>query len=172
MVINERICEGCGDCGEKSNCLSVHPIDTEFGRKTAIHQSSCNLDYSCLKGDCPSFVTVTPGHARVKVDTPPLAGSQLPEPENVRSSDDFAMRILGVGGTGVVTVSQMPATAALLDGKSVRGLDQTGLAQKGGAVISDLKITVARSFGRRSWSREPAISTSSATAWSEPTRPT
>ncbi len=143
VVINERICEGCGDCGEKSNCLSVHPIDTEFGRKTAIHQSSCNVDYSCLKGDCPAFVTVTPGHARVKVHTPPLAGSQLPEPENVRRSDGFAMRILGVGGTGVVTVSQMLATAGLLDGKSVRGLDQTGLAQKGGAVISDLKITVA-----------------------------
>ena len=144
VVINERICEGCGDCAEKSNCLSVHPIDTEFGRKTAIHQSSCNLDYSCLKGDCPSFVTVTPGQARATVRTPLLAVSRLSEPpRNAPISDGFAMRILGVGGTGVVTVSQILATAALLDGNSARGLDQTGLAQKGGAVISDLKITVA-----------------------------
>ena len=141
VMINERICEGCGDCGEKSNCLSVHPVDTEFGRKTAIHQSSCNLDYSCLKGDCPSFVTVTPGPAEQRTPVPDIAPGLVPEPELAPVGSEFGMRLLGVGGTGVVTVSQILATAAVLDGKFVRSLDQTGLAQKGGAVISDLKLS-------------------------------
>lgn len=140
VMINERICEGCGDCGEKSNCLSVQPTETEFGRKTTIHQSSCNVDYSCLKGDCPSFVTVTPGLAEQRLPVPDIGADATPEPRFTSSVDHFGMRIMGVGGTGVITVAQILATAAVIDGKSVRSLDQTGLAQKGGAVISDLKF--------------------------------
>ncbi|WP_116110095.1 indolepyruvate ferredoxin oxidoreductase family protein [Amycolatopsis ruanii] len=139
VFINERVCEGCGDCGVKSNCLSVQPADTEFGRKTRIHQASCNVDYSCLKGDCPSFVTVVPGDRPRRRELPPLDAAALPEP--VAASGDVAVRITGIGGTGVVTVAQILATAAVLDGRHVRTLDQTGLAQKGGAVVSDVKIT-------------------------------
>ncbi|MFD3482124.1 indolepyruvate ferredoxin oxidoreductase family protein [Streptomyces sp. NPDC058665] len=141
VVINERVCEGCGDCGTKSNCLSVQPVTTEFGRKTTINQSSCNLDFSCLDGDCPSFVTVTPTGRKARRTLPDLAPSELPEPVRETERDAFTMRIAGVGGTGVVTVAQILATAAVLEGKHVRTLDQTGLAQKGGAVVSDLKIT-------------------------------
>ena len=142
-VINERICEGCGDCGATSNCLSVQPVSTEYGRKTAIDQSSCNLDFSCLDGDCPSFVTVTPSGRRSRPHPPELAAADLPEPDHQGDGDSFAVRITGIGGTGVVTVAQILATAAVLDGKHVRTLDQTGLAQKGGAVVSDVKITSA-----------------------------
>ncbi|MFC9360832.1 indolepyruvate ferredoxin oxidoreductase family protein [Rhodococcus sp. NPDC057014] len=141
VMINERICEGCGDCGEKSNCLSVHPTDTEFGRKTTIHQSSCNLDYSCLKGDCPSFVTITPGPKEQRTPVPAIAADLITDPDVPAIDDQFGMRIMGVGGTGVITVAQILATAAVIDGKFVRSLDQTGLAQKGGAVVSDLKIS-------------------------------
>ncbi|MBK8468398.1 MAG: indolepyruvate ferredoxin oxidoreductase family protein [Actinomycetales bacterium] len=143
ILINEAVCEGCGDCGVKSNCLSVHPVETEFGRKTQIHQPSCNLDYSCLDGNCPSFVKVVPGGSagRRGGAGPLLSGEELPEPTLRVPSDEFAMRICGIGGTGVVTVAQTLATAALLDGRFVRGLDQTGLAQKGGPVVSDLRIT-------------------------------
>ncbi|OUC76617.1 indolepyruvate ferredoxin oxidoreductase family protein [Gordonia lacunae] len=140
VVINERICEGCGDCGEKSNCLSVHPVQTEFGRKTRIDQSSCNLDFSCLQGDCPSFVTVTPGTDRIRTRAADLAESELPAPTVPAIGDTFSLRITGVGGTGVVTVSQVLATAAVLDGHSARTVDMTGLAQKGGAVVSDIKV--------------------------------
>ncbi|MCW2879543.1 MAG: 2-oxoacid ferredoxin oxidoreductase [Sphaerisporangium sp.] len=152
VVVNERVCEGCGDCGAKSNCLSVQPVDTEFGRKTRIHQASCNVDYSCLDGDCPSFLTVTPaarakgtaGSGRSEVSAPDperWERDELPEPVLRVPADRFAMRITGVGGTGVVTLAQIVGVAAMLDGKHVRGLDQTGLAQKGGAVVSDVKIT-------------------------------
>lgn len=140
VVINERICEGCGDCGSKSNCLSVRPVATEYGRKTEIHQSSCNLDFSCLDGDCPSFVTVVPGPAEKKAPMTDLDSAQLQSPDRTET-DAFDIRIMGVGGTGVITVAQILATAAILDGHSVRSLDQTGLAQKGGAVISDIKIS-------------------------------
>jgi indolepyruvate ferredoxin oxidoreductase len=137
--INERVCEGCGDCGQKSSCLSVIPVDTEFGRKTQIHQASCNKDYSCLEGDCPSFLTVVPGE-RTKRGTPALE-VDLPEPERLATADDFAVRMMGIGGTGVVTVNQVLGMAALIDGLHVSGLDQTGLSQKGGPVISDLRIS-------------------------------
>ncbi|HVW43798.1 MAG TPA: indolepyruvate ferredoxin oxidoreductase family protein, partial [Amycolatopsis sp.] len=138
VVINERVCEGCGDCGRESNCLSVEPVQTEFGRKTRINQSSCNLDFSCLKGDCPSFVTVVPSGRPARAAA---VRDPLPEPVAAPAGNRFTMRIAGVGGTGVITVAQVLGTAAFLDGRSVRSLDQTGLAQKGGAVISDLTIT-------------------------------
>lgn len=142
VVINERICEGCGDCGEKSNCMSVHPVETEYGRKTQIHQSSCNLDYSCLKGDCPSFVTVQVGERKPRrVHVGDIGADAIPPPVETVTAADYGLRITGIGGTGVVTVSQIIATAAVIDGHQVRSLDQTGLAQKGGAVVSDVRIT-------------------------------
>jgi indolepyruvate ferredoxin oxidoreductase len=141
VVINEAVCEGCGDCGVKSNCLSVHPVDTEFGRKTQIHQSSCNKDYSCLRGDCPSFVTVVPLGPPKKKEKPRFTVDRvLPEPD-LKISRDANVFMMGIGGTGVVTVNQVLGAAALLDGKHVRGLDQTGLSQKGGPVVSHLKIS-------------------------------
>ncbi|KKD06623.1 indolepyruvate ferredoxin oxidoreductase family protein [Streptomyces sp. WM6386] len=144
VVINERVCEGCGDCGVKSNCLSVQPVETEFGRKTRIDQSSCNVDYSCLAGDCPSFMTVVPsGRKPRRKEAAGLRAEALSEPQRRVKDDDFTVRITGVGGTGVVTVAQILATAAVIDGKHVRTLDQTGLAQKGGAVVSDVKVTSA-----------------------------
>ncbi|WP_018024011.1 indolepyruvate ferredoxin oxidoreductase family protein [Corynebacterium ulceribovis] len=151
VVINERICEGCGDCGEKSGCLSVQPVDTEFGRKTRIDQTSCNLDYSCLKGDCPAFTLVTPDVEGAKAlkrqlserAIAELADLDIPAPEPADLTDDTSwnVRVTGVGGTGVVTLSAVIATAARLDGRFVRGLDMTGLAQKGGAVVSDVRIS-------------------------------
>ena len=143
VVINERICEGCGDCGDKSNCLSVQPIDTPYGRKTAIHQTSCNFDFSCMQGDCPAFATVTvdpdaKGATRT-APTPP-SPADLPDPVSVVDPDNFTVRLSGIGGTGVVTVSQIIGTAAMLDELHVRGLDQTGLSQKAGPVTSDVRI--------------------------------
>jgi indolepyruvate ferredoxin oxidoreductase len=141
VLINERVCEGCGDCGVKSNCLSVQPVDTEFGRKTRIHQASCNKDFSCLDGDCPSFLTVKPGPARKAGKAPAADAGPLPDPEIRVRTDDFNLRITGVGGTGVVTIAQVISTAATLAGLQVRALDQMGLAQKGGAVVSDIRLS-------------------------------
>ncbi len=144
VVINERICEGCGDCGRKSNCLSVHPVDTEFGRKTQIDQSTCNFDFSCVQGDCPAFVTVVPGTTTERVATaPPLDVAAVPEPgrTEIDAARGFSLRLTGIGGTGIVTVSAVLATAAVLDGYSARTLDMTGLAQKGGAVVSDVRVS-------------------------------
>jgi indolepyruvate ferredoxin oxidoreductase len=143
VVINERVCEGCGDCGEKSGCLSVEPVETEYGRKTRINQSSCNKDYSCLDGDCPSFLTVIPPAETAAQDSaPPLPPVALPEPRPTRA-DDVRVRFVGVGGTGVVTVSQVLGMAALLEGLHASGLDQTGLSQKAGPVVSDVRLTRA-----------------------------
>jgi indolepyruvate ferredoxin oxidoreductase len=147
VVINERVCEGCGDCGQTSNCLSVTPVDTEFGRKTRIHQASCNKDYSCLDGDCPAFTVVEPGTAPRSTPVAPLPGGTLPEPTRT-VPDDAVVRLAGIGGTGVTTISQVLAAAARLDGRPTRGLDQTGLAQKGGAVVSDVKLGDAEVAGR------------------------
>jgi indolepyruvate ferredoxin oxidoreductase len=145
VVINERVCEGCGDCGEKSNCLSVQPVMTEYGRKTRIHQTSCNFDMTCLEGDCPSFALVTVDPATAKPASPVLAAeppeNDLHAPTLVVPADEFVVRLSGIGGTGVVTVSQVLGTAAMLDGRTVRGLDQTGLSQKAGPVVSDLRIS-------------------------------
>ena len=142
VMINERVCEGCGDCGEKSNCLSVQPIETAFGRKTHIDQTSCNLDYSCITGDCPSFITITPSkhhkHAKPRKIPQP---STCPTPVSVVPTDEFTLRLPGIGGTGVVTVSQIIGTAGMLDGFHVRGLDQTGLSQKAGPVVSDVLLS-------------------------------
>ncbi|HEX2128924.1 MAG TPA: indolepyruvate ferredoxin oxidoreductase family protein [Solirubrobacterales bacterium] len=139
VAINERVCEGCGDCGEKSSCLSVQPVETEFGRKTQIHQPSCNKDFSCLEGDCPSFVTVV-GAKKPGARDPGMPPVELPAPEHRVRVDDFRVRMTGIGGTGVVTVNQVLGMAGLIDGKRVAGLDQTGLSQKGGSVVSDLWI--------------------------------
>ncbi|MEL0081642.1 MAG: indolepyruvate ferredoxin oxidoreductase family protein, partial [Gammaproteobacteria bacterium] len=145
--INSRVCEGCGDCGEKSNCLSVQPLETEFGRKRRIDQSACTKDFSCVKGFCPSFVTIHGGELR-KPETgdqlsdaalQPLFAS-LPTPEVATFDGSYSLLIGGIGGTGVVTTSSLLGVAARLDGKACRLLDDTGLAQKFGAVYSHLTV--------------------------------
>jgi indolepyruvate ferredoxin oxidoreductase len=138
--INERVCEGCGDCGRKSTCLSVLPVETEFGRKTQIHQSSCNQDFTCLQGDCPSFLMVTPKARKQGERQIPDVPVVLPDPL-LRVPRDVVVRMPGVGGTGVVTVSQVLQMAAHLEGRFAAGLEQIGLAQKGGPVLSDLRIS-------------------------------
>ncbi len=138
VVINHRICEGCGDCGDVSNCLSVRPLDTPLGRKTTIDQASCNFDYSCLRGDCPAFMTVAAAPASGEGA---LEGQgEVPDPPPPAHADITRIRMAGIGGTGVVTAAQVLATAAMLDGWEVRGLDQTGLSQKAGPVVSDVIV--------------------------------
>ncbi len=136
VVIDEAVCEGCGDCGAKSNCLSVQPVDTELGRKTRIDQTSCNTDYSCLLGDCPSFLTVeVTGEKpkRKKAATPAV----LPDVATPTTAEVF---LAGIGGTGIVTVNQVLATASLRSGSHTTGLDQVGLSQKAGPVTSHLRV--------------------------------
>ncbi len=139
VIINERVCEGCGDCGAKSGCLAVEPVETEFGRKTQVNQTACNKDLSCLEGDCPSFITViAPAAERAAVRRPEV---ELP-PAPVRTDrDDVRVRVVGVGGGGVLTVSQVLQMASLLEGMHTMGVGQTGLSQKAGPVVSDLRFT-------------------------------
>jgi indolepyruvate ferredoxin oxidoreductase len=144
FVIHEEVCEGCGDCVTQSNCLSLHPVETEYGPKTRIHQSSCNKDYSCVLGDCPSFVTVKlkPGTGQRRRPLPNLPETEVPPPrESVAIGERYSILMPGIGGTGVVTVNALLATAAWIDGLSVITLDQTGLAQKGGAVVSSVILS-------------------------------
>jgi indolepyruvate ferredoxin oxidoreductase len=146
-VIHEGVCEGCGNCGEVSNCMSLHPVETEFGMKTRIHQSSCNKDYASLDGDCPSFITVEveEGTGLTPKKPPMLEATATPEPENkVAINGSYSIYVPGVGGTGVVTVNALLCYAALLEGKKLLNLDQTGLAQKGGAVLSNMVLTEGR----------------------------
>jgi indolepyruvate ferredoxin oxidoreductase len=149
VVINELVCEGCGDCSVQSNCLSVEPIETEFGRKRRINQSSCNKDYSCTKGFCPSFVTVEGGQLKKpKKETrqDPFALPPCPEPLLPRAIDaqgrhrPWSVVVAGVGGTGVITIGQLLGMAAHLEGKGVVTQDSAGLAQKGGATWSHVQI--------------------------------
>jgi indolepyruvate ferredoxin oxidoreductase len=145
VFINPDVCEGCGDCSVQSNCISVQPLETEFGRKRKIDQSSCNKDYSCLKGFCPSFVTVN--GANIAVQATANAGrldeliANLPEPP-IAALDPRGYNILvaGIGGTGVLTIGALVGMAAHLDGKGCTILDMTGMAQKGGAVTSHIRI--------------------------------
>jgi indolepyruvate ferredoxin oxidoreductase len=142
LFIDELVCEGCGDCGVKSNCLAVVPVETEFGRKRAIDQSACNKDFSCLKGFCPAFVSVEGGRLR-KGEALERDESGLPEPPPPLLPDTrepWGILITGVGGSGVITLGALIGMAAHLDGKGVTVLDMTGLAQKGGAVFSHVRI--------------------------------
>jgi indolepyruvate ferredoxin oxidoreductase len=144
VLINEAVCEGCGDCGVKSNCLSVQPVDTEYGRKTRIDQTSCNTDYSCLDGDCPSFVTVEvrPDAQRRRRTTP--TPPALPEVDSGVVTATHNVFFAGIGGTGIVTVNQVLATAALRAGYDVESLDQIGLSQKAGPVVSHLRFAAGK----------------------------
>jgi indolepyruvate ferredoxin oxidoreductase len=146
VIINELVCEGCGDCGVVSNCVSVQPLETEFGRKRTIDQTSCNKDFSCVKGFCPSFVTVhgaklgggsneRSANLPTERSIPPLATPTLPVIEGT-----YDVIITGIGGTGIVTIGGVLGMAAHLEGKGVGIIDMAGLAQKGGAVYSHLRI--------------------------------
>nr|MCU0246017.1 indolepyruvate ferredoxin oxidoreductase family protein [Bryobacter sp.] len=145
LLINEEVCEGCGDCVTQSNCMSLQPVATPFGQKMRIHQSSCNKDLTCALGDCPAFVTVKikPGTGLPEHDLPVLADSEIPPPSSIAPVTEDGYRIVmpGIGGTGVVTINALLATAAWLDSLDVTTLDQTGLAQKGGAVVSHLVLS-------------------------------
>jgi indolepyruvate ferredoxin oxidoreductase len=141
VVINEMVCEGCGDCSVKSNCLSVEPLETEFGRKRVINQSSCNKDYSCVKGFCPSFVTVEGGRLKkTKSASKAIEDFDLAEPETLDLKTSYGILVTGIGGTGVITIGQILAMAAHLEEKGVTVLDMSGLAQKYGAVMSHVQV--------------------------------
>ncbi|RYH14306.1 MAG: indolepyruvate ferredoxin oxidoreductase family protein, partial [Alphaproteobacteria bacterium] len=147
VVINEAVCEGCGDCSVQSNCLSVEPLETEFGRKRQINQSSCNKDYSCVNGFCPSFVTVEGGQLRkpkkaavAEAGKPMPAQASLPTPALPGTQEPYGILVTGIGGTGVVTVGQILAMAAHVEGKGCSVLDMSGLAQKGGPVLSHVRL--------------------------------
>src|SRR4029453_17706544 len=146
VFINQAVCEGCGDCSVQSNCLSVTPVETEFGTKRAIDQSSCNKDFSCLNGFCPSFVTVEGGGVRKgkadKKSAAPTEEPSLPAAPVLPAVADkpYGVLITGIGGTGVVTIGAIMGVAAHIEGKGVTVLDQLGMAQKGGAGGSHVRI--------------------------------
>jgi indolepyruvate ferredoxin oxidoreductase len=145
VMINEEVCEGCGDCGVQSNCLSVEPLETPLGRKRTINQSTCNKDTSCLKGFCPSFVTVEGGTFKKKSasSTTPLTPANLgalPDPELPTITQPWGMVVAGVGGTGVITIGQLLGMAAHMEGKGIVTQDSAGLAQKGGATWSHILV--------------------------------
>jgi indolepyruvate ferredoxin oxidoreductase len=142
VVINDLVCEGCGDCSVKSNCLSVEPLETEFGRKRTINQSTCNKDTSCLKGFCPSFVTVEGGKlkGKTKVQAPSPYDVELPEPALPSIAGAYGIVVAGVGGTGVITIGQLLGMAGHIEAKGIVTQDAAGLAQKGGATWSHVLI--------------------------------
>ncbi|HXY89715.1 MAG TPA: indolepyruvate ferredoxin oxidoreductase family protein, partial [Xanthobacteraceae bacterium] len=142
VIINELVCEGCGDCGVQSNCVSVQPLETEFGRKREIDQSSCNKDFSCVKGFCPSFVTVHGAKLKRGTGAAASAGElpPLPAPKLPAINGTFGVIITGIGGTGIVTIAQILGTAAHMEGNAAGVIDMAGLAQKGGAVFSHLRL--------------------------------
>ena len=146
VVINEAVCEGCGDCSSKSNCMSVVNVATEFGNKREIDQSSCNKDFTCLNGFCPSFVSVEGG--KLKKPAALKESSQdiwmLPEPNVKPVKEPYDILVTGVGGTGVVTIGALLGMAAFIEGKGVLNLDMAGMAQKGGAVWSHIRIAAAQ----------------------------
>ncbi|WP_439102508.1 indolepyruvate ferredoxin oxidoreductase family protein [Congregibacter sp.] len=147
LFINDAVCEGCGDCSVKSNCLSIVPKETELGRKRQIDQSACNKDYSCNRGFCPSFVTVTGGGLRKpkRVDTAQTVFDPLPEPQLPNLEErPWNTVVTGVGGTGVLTITSLVAMAAHIEGKGCATLNQTGLAQKFGAVVSHVRVSSAQ----------------------------
>ena len=144
VIINELVCEGCGDCSVQSNCLSVEPVETEFGRKRRINQNTCNKDYSCVKGFCPSFITVEGGQLKGKKKDAtrpnPFTLPPLPEPALPLAETPWGIVVAGVGGTGVITIGQLLGMAAHLEGKGIVTQDAAGLAQKGGATWSHIQI--------------------------------
>ncbi|ABE62971.1 pyruvate ferredoxin/flavodoxin oxidoreductase [Nitrobacter hamburgensis X14] len=142
VLINPAVCEGCGDCSVQSNCISVEPLETEMGRKRTINQSSCNKDYSCIKGFCPSFVTVDGGRLRQRAPADLGAIGELPEPPSRPSLEQpYNIAVGGVGGTGVLTIGALLGMAAHIEGKASMILDMSGLAQKGGAVLSHVRLS-------------------------------
>ncbi len=143
VFINDTVCEGCGDCSVKSNCLSVEPLETARGTKRQINQSSCNKDFSCINGFCPSFVTAEGAQLRAPKpvnNTGPERQAGLPEPKQAPLDHDYGIVVTGIGGTGVVTIGSLIGMAAHLENKGVSVLDMAGLAQKGGAVLSHIQI--------------------------------
>ena len=150
IFINPLVCEGCGDCSVQSNCIAIEPLETKFGRKRQINQSSCNKDFSCKKGYCPSFVTVVGGNLRKKGEE--LTSSEqdfklsnyvqgMPVPEVINPIKPYNVLITGIGGSGVITLGALLGTAAHLEGKGASTLDVAGLAQRNGPVTSHLRVS-------------------------------
>ncbi|WP_374333238.1 indolepyruvate ferredoxin oxidoreductase family protein [Aestuariivirga sp.] len=145
VFINELVCEGCGDCGVQSNCVAIQPVETEFGRKRRIDQSNCNKDFSCLKGFCPSFVTVeggelVKGSAGPAIDVEKTPFPPVPEPVLPTLEKPWSILVTGIGGTGVVTIGHLLGMAAHIEGKGAALIDMVGISQKNGTVVTHIKI--------------------------------